>query len=64
VAFVSDGKNVDATLQMGIETWAEILTGKVVFAKAVESGKITIVGDKSKVIKTLNAFEIGALRNA
>ena len=64
VAFVSDGKNVDATLQMGIETWAEILTGKVEFAQAVESGKITIVGDKSKVIKTLNAFEIGALRNA
>jgi alkyl sulfatase BDS1-like metallo-beta-lactamase superfamily hydrolase len=64
VAFVSDGKNVDATLQMGIESWAEILTGKVEFAQAVESGKITIVGDKSKVIKTLNAFEIGALRNA
>jgi len=63
VAFVSDGKNVDATLHMTLETWAEVLTGKITFATAQEAGGITITGDDKRVKKVLGAFEIGALRN-
>ncbi len=63
VAFVSDGKNADATLHMSIETWAEVLTGKTTFAGALDAGKITIDGDAQHVKKLLGAFEIGALQN-
>ena len=63
VAFVSDGKNTDATLHMSIETWAEVLTRKTTFAGALDAGKITIDGDAQHVKKLLGAFEIGALQN-
>jgi len=63
VAFVSDGKNADATLHMTLETWAEVLTGKITFAAAQEADRITITGDDKRVKKVLGAFEIGALRN-
>jgi hypothetical protein len=48
---------------MTLETWAEVLTGKITFATAQEAGRITITGDDKRVKKVLGAFEIGALRN-
>jgi alkyl sulfatase BDS1-like metallo-beta-lactamase superfamily hydrolase len=62
VACPTDGADPQATVVCSIETWAELLTGRLVLSAALGDGSVVIEGDATAAIRALGAFDVDGLR--
>jgi putative sterol carrier protein len=45
-----------------IETWAELLTGRLSLSDAIADGSVEIKGDATSAVHALGAFDVDGLR--
>ena len=63
VAVLTDGSGADATVSMDRDTWAEIVTGKISMADALEAGTAT-TPSRDAITTFFSWFEHPAFENA
>lgn len=62
VACPTDGADPQATVVCSIETWAELLTGRLALSGALADGSVVIEGDAAAAVRALGAFDVDGLR--
>ena len=62
IACPIDGVEVDATIVCAVETWAELLTGRLALSAALADGSVAIEGDRASVVRALGVFDVDGLR--
>ncbi|MBU6328997.1 MAG: MBL fold metallo-hydrolase [Acidobacteria bacterium] len=63
IACPTDGADADATVHCSIETWAELLTGRLALTAALADGSVTVEGDEDRVVGALGVFDVDGLRS-
>ena len=61
VAVPTDGQNAELKLHLELQTWAQIVAGKMTFGDALSAGAVTVTGDLQRVRKVLACFEHSSL---
>ena len=62
VAIPTDGTAAEHTVTISHEHWADVISGRLTFADALDSGAATISGDASTVVAALACFEVPSLQ--
>jgi alkyl sulfatase BDS1-like metallo-beta-lactamase superfamily hydrolase len=62
IACPTDGADAEATVLCSIETWAELLTGRLSLSDAIADGSVEIKGDATSAVHALGAFDVDGLR--
>ncbi len=62
IACPTDGADAQATVVCSIETWAELLTGRLALSGALADGSVVIEGDAAAAVRALGAFDVDGLR--
>lgn len=57
VAVPTNGEAAEHTITVTHESWADIISGKLPLADAIESNLVTIDGDRAAVFETMGCFE-------
>ncbi|MCP3911023.1 MAG: MBL fold metallo-hydrolase [Actinomycetia bacterium] len=57
VAVPTDGSGAELAIGLDLETWAEILAGKLTLTEAVASGAVRLSGDEERVLRLLGSFD-------
>ena len=63
VACATTGSGAAHTVTCSLETWAELLTGKLKLASAIKDGQVVVTGDVAAVQTALAIFEVEGLRS-
>jgi alkyl sulfatase BDS1-like metallo-beta-lactamase superfamily hydrolase len=62
IACPTDGSDAQATVVCSIETWAELLTGRLALSEALVDEVVVIEGDLGAAVRALGVFEVDGLR--
>jgi alkyl sulfatase BDS1-like metallo-beta-lactamase superfamily hydrolase len=62
IAVPTDGADAQATVLCSIETWAEVLTGRLALSEALVDEVVVIEGDRGAAVRALGVFEVAGLR--
>ncbi len=62
IACPTDGTDAAATVVCTIETWAELLTGRLRLSAALAEGSVVIEGDADGAVRALAVFDVDGLR--
>lgn len=62
IACPTDGSDAQATLVCSIETWADLLTGRLALSAALTDGSVKIDGDSVAAVRALGVFDVDGLR--
>jgi alkyl sulfatase BDS1-like metallo-beta-lactamase superfamily hydrolase len=63
VACATNGSGAAHTVRCSLETWAELLTGKLLLSAAIDDGQVVITGDVAAVKTALAIFEVEGFRS-
>jgi alkyl sulfatase BDS1-like metallo-beta-lactamase superfamily hydrolase len=63
VACATTGSGAAHTVTCSLETWAELLTGKLKLSSAIDDGQVVVTGDVAAVKTALAIFEVEGLRS-
>ena len=61
VAVPTSGEGADHELTMPLETWADVVSGRLALSEALAAGAITVEGDANAVVEALGCFEHATL---
>jgi putative sterol carrier protein len=63
VACATNGSGAAHTVTCNLETWADLLTGKLKLSSAIDDGQVAVNGDVAAVKTALAIFEVEGLRS-
>jgi len=63
VACATNGSGAAHTVTCNLETWADLLTGKLQLSSAIDAGQVVVTGDVAAVKTALAIFEVEGLRS-
>ena len=63
VACATNGSGAAHTVTCNLETWADLLTGKLQLSSAIDAGQVVVTGDVVAVKTALAIFEVEGLRS-
>lgn len=57
VAVPTDGTRADLEIQLDLETWAEICSGRTKAIDAIEAGRVVATGDRTRIDRIIGCFD-------
>ncbi len=61
VAVPTDGAGAEVAIALDIEAWADLLSNRTTLGEAIEAGRVTVTGDRARVVAILGCFDHAAL---
>ena len=57
IAVPTDGQEAELVLSLDLDTWAGICSGRTSVASAIDSGLVTVTGERQRIDRVLACFD-------